>query len=284
MERTVGIEIELSDIKVVDAARLVYESTGRDFSLWQDRWGPYSKPKLSYDVWNVVSDGSLYNTDGSRCMWTYVDEQGKMCKANPAKSSSNRQKWLGAELVSPALKDVSSLVDSTRTLVGLLVENGATMTRGNVNALHVHVDISDLTFENLIHWPRLIREMQDTFDILSTKWKKRAFYTEEEVYRLEECTDARSFWREYRYIKGSVRHGDYDGHRRLLDIGPWFNPEKSYSTIEFRGYSATKNIDYISSCIDLSLDTVECLRQGRVVPNLLERVEQMEKQYNDASY
>jgi hypothetical protein len=276
--RKVGVEIEVSDIRVVEAARLVFEATDRDFKTWEDRWGPYSKPKLKYDRWNVVSDGSLYNTDGSRCMWTYL-EGGQMKKASSSKSSGDRDKWLGAELVSPATEDVDKLVSEMQMLINLLVENGATMTRKNVNAFHVHIDISDLEFENLKRWPRLIYEMQDTFDILSTKWKKRAFYTLEEIERLEQCNDAKKFWEEYRYIKGRIRHGNFDGHRRLLDIGPWFNVEKSYKTIEFRGFSATKNVQHMSSCIKLALDTVEHLSRGEVVPDLEQRIAEMESQY-----
>lgn len=276
---TVGIEVEMSDIRVVEAARIVYEYFGRPFSSWQDRWGPYDKPDIDYTQWHVMSDGSLYNADGSRCMWTYVDENGVMRKASSSKKSPDRQKWKGAELIGPATSDFMQLGYDLQNLVTLLHSNGATFTRKNVNALHVHVDISEVDFENLRQWPRLIYEMQDTFDILSTKWKKRAFYTEESVERLEAARDQKQFWDEYRFVKGQIRHGSFDGHRRLIDIGPWFNDSKSYKTVEFRGFSATSNVDHMLGCIELAVDTVKSLCNGSKVENLENRVNELEKSY-----
>ncbi len=56
---TLGIELEYSDIVTREAARYVQELHGENLEHWTDRSGQYSKPRLSYDRWNVMSDGSL---------------------------------------------------------------------------------------------------------------------------------------------------------------------------------------------------------------------------------
>jgi hypothetical protein len=93
----VGFELEMSDIKTADAATIVYG----DLVHWKDRYGDHARPTLTYDRFHVMSDGTLRNSDGTRCMNSYRDSQGRWQRADWAEGHPDHLKWKGAELISP---------------------------------------------------------------------------------------------------------------------------------------------------------------------------------------
>lgn len=269
--RKVGIELEFSDVLTVKAAEELYKLWGRDFSTWEDRWGAYSKPRISYDEWNCMSDGSLKNSDGSRCMWSVFDDlKGRPVSVSASKDSPDRKRWSGIEVVSPATKDDLRLYRELSDVVKTLHGMGATTLPKHWNSLHVHVDLQGIPWETVAGFVRPIFEIQKDIDRLSTKWRRRSFFEEWQVEALESPEALRSkedWFKTYRTV--TTRKGvrivspQDDRQRRLIDVGPFFTAEKPYNTMEFRCFRSYTYPEPIIDQIQFAVKVAEDLIWGR---------------------
>lgn len=244
--RNLGFELEMSDILTKDAAQIVYG----DLSLWQDRWGGYNKPNLDYSKWHIQSDGTLLNTNGTHCMSTYMDEAGLIRSANNGKSSAHRMFWQGAELISPVFtdEDTPQIVNQLFGYIEQFKSAGAIFSSKFNNSLHVHVDVSDIDKETVLGLLWRIYDVQDRLDSLGNDWNGRRKFTLEEVANLTSLSE-KDFVEEYLKTRtGRKIHFSANSARRIVDIGPKFNPNKP-DTIEFRCFKAVPDVNYIVECV-----------------------------------
>jgi len=253
--RTVGFELEMSDIKTIDAAEIVYE----DLTLWQDRWGTYSKPHLNYDRWHVQSDGSIRNSNKTRCMTTYLDETGAKCIANPSKISKHRALWQGAELISPVFTlgpEIEKIREEFETYVDKFIRKGAVFEKHLFNSLHIHVGIPNVSEEDAMFWMQDIYNVQDTLDSLGNDWKKRNKLTPPELAKFMDAAenkDQGKFTELLQQTKdGKEKFWDHDEVRRIVDIAHKFRIDRP-NTIEFRCFSPVPIWPYIEECLLLSI-------------------------------
>jgi hypothetical protein len=255
--RTVGFELEMSDIKTADAALIVY----KDLALWKDRWGQYSKPSLVYDRWHLQSDGSIRNSDGTRCMTTFLNEEGQKVLANPSKKSVDRLQWKGAELISPVftLEDTSKLETQFETMISAFFKKGAFFSKALYDSLHIHVDVSDCTEEEMMHWMPQIANCQLTLNSLGNGWPKRNMLTPPELTKFEMAAQegVESFKEQLvRTKEGKVKFWDHDDVRRIVDMSHRYREDRP-NTIEFRSFSAIPTWSYIEESAELAVWLVE---------------------------
>lgn len=291
MSRTFGIEAEFSDIKTVDAVRLLYELWGRDPKDWRDRHGAWAKPVLDYSVWNCMSDGSLYNSNGTRCMWTYLDpEDGKIKQARATKDSPHRFLWEGVELVSRATDNFPALLDELVGSAAVLIGAGATARPEHFDSIHVHVDLSDLPWTQVASFVPRIYEIQEFLDQLATPWTRKELLTEEAVQDLADvqasgCTKE-EFWEAYRTVrvvrgrfkgqKITVPYDD-DRQRRIVDIGPYFSAKKPYNTMEFRCFRAHENPEVMTDQVLLAKFIADALIDEKPLDFVKQAVDEIVK-------
>jgi hypothetical protein len=249
----IGFELEMSDILTADAALIVHGSLDN----WEDRWGGYNKPQLDYSKWNVQSDGTLKNSDGTICMNSYK-EDGIYYRASNSRKSNDRLKWRGAELISPIipLDELDNRLEEASQFIEQFKSKGAIFSSELYNSLHIHVNVFDYTKDEVRSWLPFIKRVQKGLDELGNNWKGRKFYTDEEIEnlvgcRLEEFNDL------YTTLpSGRKTSFNANGARRIVDIGPKFNPDKP-DTIEFRCFKAIPTEEYIRACISLCVYLVD---------------------------
>jgi hypothetical protein len=283
--RTIGLEIEMSDVKLIDAVKTVYALDGRPLELWEDRYGAKSKPRVNYSRWNVMSDGHIHNSDGSRCMYSYRDEEtGKLVQTGSSKSTIGRRHWKGAELVTPALESFEEGRETLSALLSELKNLGAAGLPGTY--IHVHVNVSDLPFEQIRDWTPSWMDIQDSLNRL--RWhgpppvKNIPMYTQKLVDDLLATNSPDEFRRVYQTgPDGKLKTGGHFKVRRIVDPTPRFDTSKSYNTIEFRLARTVLDINYINEVADLALGIVcELEKYGRVNPVKVDQaVESIEQRY-----
>ena len=249
---TFGFELEMSDIKTVDAAEIVYE----DLTLWVDRWGGYSKPILNYENWHLQSDGSIKNSDGTRCMFTYIDEDGILRNANSGRGSSDRYKWRGAELVSPVLDEKTEWKTTVDNYIKKFQEKGAVFESYLYDALHIHIGIPDIDFEEIKLWPRYAYALQTELNNLGNSWNGRRVYEEVEVEALANAETEAEFLNILLRKNGKQIQPYVNAARRIVNVLHWFSPAHA-NTIEFRCFKSVPSSEYIEACINLCLYIVE---------------------------
>jgi len=250
---TVGFELEMSDILTADAAKIVYGN----LDLWKDRWGGYHKPKLDYTRWNIQSDATLRNSDGSTCMVNYM-EDGVLKSASNSIKSKDRLKWRGAELVSPIIYpgELDQRLEEASQFLEQFKSNGAIFKPEFYNSLHVHVDVSDVDCDTVRSWLPMIWLFQKSLDGFGNDWRGRKLFTPEEIDRLQKCS-LEEFNELYTTLpSGRKASFNANGIRRIVDIGPKFNPDKP-DTIEFRCFKSSDNINYIRACIEFCSSLVD---------------------------
>jgi len=256
--RTVGFELEMSDIKTADAAEIVY----KDLGLWTDRYGAYSKPHLKYDRWHLQSDGSIRNSNKTRCMVSYLDSNGRKKLANPSSISLDRFKWQGAELISPVfyIEDSEKIKEEFEEFINPMIKKGAVFERHLYNSLHVHVDISDVELEDLMFWMKEISLVQDTLDSLGNDWKKRNKISPVELMRFLDAADHADVDKFKELLRrtptGETKFWDHDDIRKIVDMAHRFRDDRP-NTIEFRCFSPIPIWGDIKSSIELCVWLVE---------------------------
>ena len=253
--RKVGFELEMSDILTQKAAEIVYG----DLDLWVDRWSGYTKPELDYTKWNLQSDGTIKNSNGTKCMSSY-ELDGKLHHARNGKKSPDRFLWQGAELLSPILTD-DSWKEQFDVFVGKFIEARATFNPDNQISIHVHVDISDFTFDEVKMIPKLVFNQQRALDLLGNDWRGRSFYTLHDVEVLSQA----KYWEDYVHELcrdrrlGRVYEITSSKARRIVNTLPYFEHKK---TVEFRCFLPIPDTNYITDCFNLCIDLVESWKKG----------------------
>jgi hypothetical protein len=266
----VGFELEMSDIKTADAATVVYG----DLLHWKDCYGEnYDKPTLTYDRFHVVSDGTLCNSDGTCCMANYRDSEGCRQPADRSEGHPDHLKWKGAELISPVF-DWESAADVANVFSRCeedyfpkFKKAGAVCNADLYDGLHVHIDISALSWTEVRELLVAIEPVQWQLGRLTSEWRRHEFFRAEELASLRTAKTRDEFDASYRTIRGH-RGGLFllprwhDRIRRVVDIGPYLDPNRP-DTIEFRCFRAAMDTAYIAECIELALDVLRgCHRTG----------------------
>jgi hypothetical protein len=266
----VGFELEMSDIKTADAATIVYG----DLLHWKDCYGEYcDKPTLTYDRFHVVSDGTLCNSDGTFCMVSYRDSEGNGQPADRSEGHPDHLKWKGAELISPVIDwesaaDVANVFSRCEDDYFPKFKKVGAVCQADLNdGLHVHIDISALSWTEVRDLLLAIEPVQRQLGRLTSEWRGHEFFQAEEIASLRTAKTRDDFDTSYRTIRGS-RGGLFllprwhDRIRRVVDIGPYLDPDRP-DTIEFRCFRAAMDTAYIAECIELSLDVLRgCHRAG----------------------
>lgn len=286
--RTAGVELEFNDIKTYDAAKVVFKRSGRNIEDWQDRWGAWSKPELDYTHWNVMSDGSIHNSDGTRCMFTVV-EDGELRQARSSKRSEDRKIWKGAELISPAFTVYQEeyLYKELEEILGEFKELGATVTRHGRAALHVHVDVTGSTLDDVKGWLPKLQSVQSllkplAIDISKSPRKKHPLYTDELIEDLNKAESVEEFLKRYFYTRGRVGHGGQYAVRRLVDVSPALDEKKPYNTIEFRCFTSSLDVEVTREAVGLSRNIVDSLVEKREID--LDFVEEKVRKLEELRY
>ena len=273
----IGFELEMSDILTAEAALIIHGSLDN----WEDRWGGYNKPKLDYSKWNIQSDGTLKNSDGTICMNSY-QEDGVYYKANNSRKSKDRYRWRGAELISPIipLDELDERLEEASQFIEEFKYCGATFSSELFNSLHIHIDISDVELEKVQSWISYIFLVQSDLDKLGNDWHGRKLFTQEEVNRLTNCPLEE--FNDYYTTLANGRKASFNanGIRRIVDVGPRFNPSKP-NTIEFRCFKSIPDVRYIRACIELCLYLVDCWKNDGVISSskfieLLDEIKELE--------
>jgi hypothetical protein len=216
-------------------------------------------------------------------MKTYKTNKNTFKECSIFKGSKDRYKWKGAELISPVYNNIKIFKKDLNIYLDLLIKNGAVIKRNLDNALHIHIDISDLSFYNIINMLERIYDIQNSFTkFLTIDGLKIPLYTKEVVQKLKKSKNKKDFWNIYRNIDGSVLHPEASEHRRIIDLGPWFCENKNFNTIEFRAYSSSTSIEYIVECAKLSLDTVDCLVNNKDLSWIEEKSKFIESIYRES--
>ena len=260
--RTYGLEIEMADVKLRDVVQLVYPNT----TTWEDRYGASAKPKLNYSVWNCMSDGHIWNADGSRCMYNYLNEEtGKIVHTGSSKNSIGHQVWRGAELISPAFESWEKIKPELDELLTKLKGMGATGSKGSAY-IHVHVYAGDIPFESLRDWTAEFAKVQHILNVL--RWPKSAphsksipLYTDSLVQQLLETQSPAEYTDVYHRQNGRLKRSGAFAVRRIIDPTPAIDSTKAYDTIEFRLSRTILDTDYIGYLVMLAQETISSLQQ-----------------------
>lgn len=256
--RLIGLELEYSDILAKDAESSLYSYFGYDFSSWHNCYYGTKKQNLDYSRWNCVTDNTIKNSDGSTCSLTYLDGD----KIRPIVA---RDKFLdktrGIEVISPATSNYTKLLEDIDAINKLMLANGAKISSGLDNALHIHIDANDIDFDTIRRIPTRTLSVQDELNKLRTEVGiPIPMYAENEaaIYLKTDSPDSLSSL--YTSLgNGAGMSINHYLNRRIIDIGSWLKNEKPLKTIEFRGFSMSGNIRYIEECIKLSLDIFDYL-------------------------
>ena len=146
-------------------------------------------------------------------------------------------------------------------------EAGAVCKSDLYDGLHVHIDISTLSWTEVRELLLAIEPVQWQLGRLTSEWRGHKFFRAEELASLRMAKTRDEFDASYRTIRG-CRDGLFllprwhDRIRRVVDIGPYLDPNRP-DTIEFRCFRAAMDTAYIAECIELALDVLRgCHRNG----------------------
>ena len=267
----VGFELEMSDIKTADAATIVYG----DLVHWKDRYGDHARPTLTYDRFHVMSDGTLRNSDGTRCMNSYRDSEGRWQRADRSEGHPDHLKWKGAELISPAFDwesaaDVADVFSRCENdYFPRFKEAGAVCKADLHDGLHVHLDISALSWTEVRELLLAIMPVQWELCRLKSEWWGHQAFEDERLESLRTAKTRDEFDASYRTIRGPqgglfLLPRWHDHIRRVVDVGPYLDPDRP-DTIEFRCFRAAMDTAYIAECIELALEVLRGCHRDRIL-------------------
>lgn len=283
----VGFELEMSDIKTADAATIVYG----DLLHWKDRYGNCAKPTLTYDRFHVMSDGTLYNSDGTVCMISYRDSEGRLQRANKSEGHPDHLKWKGAELISPAFDwdsaaEVADVFSRCEDDYFPKLKKAGAVCKADLNdALHVHLDISALSWTEVRELLLAIVPVQWELSRLKSEWWGYQLFRDEELESLRTAKTRDEFDARYMTIRG-YRGGLFllprwhDRIRRVVDIGSYLDPDRP-NTIEFRCFRAAMDTAYITECIELARDVLLACHRTGFEREIETRVEELLSKYRE---
>jgi hypothetical protein len=271
----VGIELEYSDILCNIAQVRLEKIFNYPFNEWKNSYSTEDKYKLNYNKWNAVCDNTIKNTDGTKCSLTYMIDGN----IKPISSIEKHIKYSsGIEAVSPKTNEYNKLISDIKKINEQMLSGGATISRLLDNALHIHIDASNLTIDQIKEIPTKCLPIQKSLTkLLTYDGIEVPLYTENDAELFKECSSINDIKKVYIAKEG---HGKYSiNHylnRRIIDIGPWIKKPQHLKTIEFRAYSMSSNIKYIEECLYLSLDIFEYLIKDKPLIDFEKRVDYIE--------
>lgn len=277
----------MSDIKTADAATIVYG----DLLHWKDRYGDHARPTLSYDRFHVVSDGTLYNSDGTHCMNEYRDSEGCLQRADKSEGHPDHLKWKGAELISPAFDwelagDVADVFSRCEDdYFPKFKAAGAVCKAELYDGLHVHLDISALSWTEVHELLLAIVRVQWDLCRLKSEWWGHQVFEDEELESLRTAKTRDEFDASYRTMRSSqgglfLLPRWHDRIRRVVDIGPYLDPDRP-DTIEFRCFRAAMDTSYIAECIELAREVLTGCQRTGFAKEIETRVEALLRKHRD---
>lgn len=260
--KKIGLELEYSDISTKKAVEIVYKYFNLDISKWDDSRSVLDKISLDYSSWNAVSDLTIKNSDSSKMLSTYF-EDGKLKRANP-ENLEERKKWKGIEVISPPTNSYQQLFSDIESLSSLLVSNGAKISRYLDNALHIHIDASDLNLD------QIKKVIERSYKIQGSLKKFYTYngipvpeYTDQDIELFKTAETIEDLYRMYFWSDSRLSTTTNNAMvRRVINVGPWLYRNQENKTVEFRCFSNSYNIEYIKEAVFLSLDIFDYLLSG----------------------
>jgi hypothetical protein len=282
MNRCVGVELEFADINAYDAAKMLNQHFGYNFDEWQDEIfrSIDTVSVFDYSKWNFVSDSSILNSNGTYSARSFI-ENGEVVKADK-RIEEHRRKWSGIEIISPKTDSYFKLFESLEDVMQIMFSNGAAVNKALDTALHVHVDISDLSFEQLKALPRRIAKIETDLQILSTNVLNPT-HSLELVNRLEICNDIDEFCIEYHKVDGGnyFRSFKTTKNRRVINLSPFLFRAIEHKTAEYRPFAMSTSVEYVYGCILLSLEITNLLVAGESLDFLGNRIQNLSKLFKE---
>lgn len=273
--RNYGVELEMGDINTHMAARIVFNKQGLDYENdWKDRGYTGFTKVTRYDIWNVSSDGTLVNSNGTRCMHSVMVD-GKKKGAHPG----NSHLWQGAELISPIIT-VDKSGDRWAEFVGMLTQlklNGADCRADLRHAFHVHIDVQDWDLDRMKEFVSWINAAQYMLGKFVTEQKNAGYpiryFKNELVDKMLASTTEEDFWywyRMHRKSKGGPSEETNFQFRRLVCLNPRLNSLSKRGTIEWRLWPATLHIPDLFGFISFSQECTQNLPSMEYVKTWIE--------------
>jgi hypothetical protein len=218
-------------------------------------------------------------------MVSYLDSEGNRQSADGSEGHPDHLKWKGAELISPVF-DWESAADVAEMFSRCeddyfprFKEAGAVCGADLDDGLHVHIDISALSWTEVRELLLAIEPVQWQLGRLTSEWSGHEYFRAEEIERLRTAKTHDDFGVSYRTITGH-RGGLFllprwhNRIRRVVDIGPYLDPDRP-DTIEFRCFRAAMDTAYIAECIELALDVLRGCHRTGFEEEIKTRVEEM---------
>ncbi|WP_267716720.1 amidoligase family protein [Streptomyces sp. CoH17] len=266
IDRSFGTELEVGDLYLVPFAHAVQKFAGKDPADWQDRWGHAIKIKR-YSQWYVTSDGTLLNSNGTRLMWTYMDENGQIKNASSSKDA-DRSRWQGAELISPIMhkSEIDDFHAELADLIDIAKKQGAIFSPELRHTTHVHVGAEDFTFEDmkklLISFKKASPWIEENLVPKNARYPVR-WLKKHNMAAIEEAENVEQLFEAYRLRpSGEAVPEDNFVWRKVMNPGPWMkwylsNEKESAPTIEFRCFPSTDDPGRIKNWVEWCLNFVE---------------------------
>jgi hypothetical protein len=271
--------------------RYVYRVQHKKMSTWRDRhlWLG-GKPQV-YDQWNVTSDPTILNSNGTQSMrsimktWTEDDERVEELFHELDDSSvravkvgdpfiqpvippynQTRYLWQGAELVSRVarLSEMETFLSEFERYATKARQLGAIAEPRLSHGVHVHVGVEDF---NLVDMQRLIERsiaVQDRHKQFTPQPSEypSIWWTENDVQKVfAQSNLGDAFDQSEQAPEGGrsleMRYGDY---RRQVNPSPWFkwmlHEAGGIPTVEVRGFPSTFDPDELRTFIEFAVGMV----------------------------
>lgn len=250
MDRTFGIELEVGGVKTLQLAQFVYQQQRLDFATWKDR-GRNTKNR-DYAFWNVQSDPTIQNRDGSMCMYDVMID-GKL--ESIGRDTERKALQLGAEIISPVhhLSDYYAFERSLSTIVDYVKKESGYVSPQLDHEFHVHIGIDDYTLDDVKSLVQWSFNNMDTFFArypgYADRFSKNRVYFADQVEQMMLCNDVSEFWELYKVSAANGRKSEIEfTYRKDVNPAHWLeNKALGWDrplTVEFRP---------IASSLDLSL-------------------------------
>jgi len=266
---TYGLEIEMGDINLLKAAQVVFKLQEISFEEWRDRGVSLSEKVRRYDRWNISSDKTISNHNGTRCRRLVMLPDGSIVGGK----ESNRQYWQGAELISPILRP-ENMEEDFYTLNKMLLNldlYGAEIDPDLFHDLHVHVDFgaqSETNWKRLLEFTEWVREAQylliAVHEAATSQHSPKTYrYSDDFINDLLKTKDYEEYSYEYRrhhkLPDGSRQSFELYQYRRLICPGAVMDPTKNYNTLEWRVWPGTRDPKLIQRIAEFSIKSTEKL-------------------------
>ena len=200
-------------------------------------------------------------------------------------------KWKGAELISPAFDwestgNVAAVLSRCEDdYFPRLKEAGAVCKADLRDGLHVHFDISALSWTEVRELLLAIVPVQMELSRLKSEWWGHHLFQRDELESFRTAKTQNEFDVRYRTIR-SWEGGLFllprwhDRIRRIVDVGPYLDPNRP-DTIEFRCFRAAMDTSYIAECIDLAREVLRGCHRTGFANDIETRVEELLRKHQE---